>query len=124
MKQQPHPIEKIHNINPVFNQRFATVLYYCGALVTFLLLVFPYTLRTALAFFVNIFFNRPRVYLNYLRALGNQMSVIPMAVLYVVGIGIYAIFFQLARAFRREKRTTCWVPVALETTPAWYDHQS
>lgn len=124
MIEESHPIEKIHHINRAFNRRFANVLYYCGALVTFLLLALPYSLRTALAFFVNIFFNRPRVYIEYARRVGNRLNVLPMLVLYSIGIGVYAILFQLARAFRREKVATRWMPLKFETVPAWYDHQS
>ena len=125
MTHEPHPIETIHHINPVFNRRFSNLLYYCGALVTVLLLVFPYSLRIALAFFVNIFFNRPRVYADYLRMVGNRMSVLPMLVLYVAAIGIYAIISQLMHAVQRKNMaTTRWVPIGSETTPSWYDHQS
>lgn len=124
MTEQPHPIEKIHHINTTFNRRFSGVLYYAGAFVTLLFLIFPYTLRTALAFFVNIFFNRPQVYLGYLRIIGREMSIVPMLVLYIVGIGVYAIFLQVANVFRKRNSKTRWVLVGSNNDRRLYDRQS
>jgi hypothetical protein len=64
-KDKVHPLENIHNINKKFNDFFSVPLYYAGMLVTVILFFSPYFFRLFLAYIINIFFNRPVVYLSF-----------------------------------------------------------
>lgn len=78
-------LEDIHNINHRFNRIFALPLFLLSAVVVFLMLFLPYTGRRALAWLINIFLNRPVVYLNYLgKTIGKPMGYISFGIIYFV----------------------------------------
>lgn len=92
-------LEKIHHINPTLNRLLSGPLFAAAAVTVALLLILPYRGRVALAFAINVLFNRPLVYLNYVaRYVARPLGRVQMAVFYYLLFGIYAIAF---RAFAR-----------------------
>ncbi len=99
-KRERHPIEAIHHIHTKFNALFSWPLYLAGGLTTVLLYVSPYSVRLFLAFGVNLFFNRPAVYLSYFgKFVGKKMNFLVLSILYLAVFGTYALFYRIARIF-------------------------
>lgn len=98
--------EKIHHINRRFNRVFSKPVYYFAQAVTLINFVLPYSLRIVFAFAINLFFNRPIVYLNFLgRKIGKNINFVVISFSYFVIFGMYAgfcRFFFLRRSGRRE----------------------
>lgn len=59
-------IYKIHNINSALNRFFGPLIYIFATIVVLLLVLLPYRGRLLLALIINIFFNRPTVYINFI----------------------------------------------------------
>ncbi len=111
MSQSKTAFERIHNLNPTLARLFSWPLYVAAWVVVVLYAVLPYSLRLLVAGVINICFNRPMVYLNYLgRLIGQPMSYVTTTVIYLVVFGAYALFMVPAVMLRRLKpvRST-WV---------------
>lgn len=82
---------KIHNISPQFNKIFSGPLFVFSCFVVALMMVLPYRGRIVLALLINVFFNRPIIYLNYFaRYLAKPFVVIHLGVFYFLIIGVHA----------------------------------
>jgi hypothetical protein len=117
-------LEKIHNINPLFNRIFSVPIF-IGAWITLVVYLFlPYALRIVFALLINLFFNRPIVYLNYFaRFIARPLHLFWTSVLYFVFFGAYAIIGSVF-GLRRDKfgaASTRWVPS--EGTVGGRDHE-
>jgi predicted PurR-regulated permease PerM len=98
---------RIHHINSKFNQRFSKVIYTSSYIVTMINTILPYCCRILLAYFINIFFNRPKVYFNILAdKIGKKMNIITIAVVYITFFGIYAIVYKIIKLF--ENKNNHW----------------
>lgn len=101
MSNSSHPFNRIHHINPVFNRIFSIPIYVGAVLVTVVFFFSPYWLRIGLSFLINIFFNRPLVYLNYgARFIAKPINRAVMSIFYFLGVGIYALSLRMVRRFR------------------------
>lgn len=87
--------EKIHHINRKFNRVFSKPVYYFAQAVTFINFVLPYSLRIVFAFAINLFFNRPIVYLNFFtQKIGKNINFVVISFFYFIVLGIYAGFYR------------------------------
>lgn len=88
--------ERIHNINPQFNRIFAIPIYIVSLVVVLLLFISPYFVRLAIAFLINLFMNRPIVYLStFAEKIGRPVNSLFFRFLYFSLFAIYAIGFQI-----------------------------
>lgn len=109
-------LEKIHHIHPRFNRLFSPLLWLAGALVTGLLLLLPYHGRLAVALLINVFFNRPMVYLNYAaRWIARPLHHLNLALFYGFLFGLFAVVYGL---FNRRRTSVRWSPPAIPNTDA------
>lgn len=99
-----HPFYKIHHINSRFNRVFDVPIFYAATFVTFLNLLLPYSLRTVLAFLINIFFNRPVVYLNFIaEKISKRINLLVLAVFYFTLFGLYSIGYKAYCSVKKDK---------------------
>lgn len=100
--------EKIHHINRRFNRVFSKPVYYFAKAVTIINFVLPYSLRIVFAFVINLFFNRPIIYLNFFaKKIGKNINFVVISFFYIVALGVYAVFYRfflLWRSGGRERR--------------------
>lgn len=105
-------LDRIHHRNPVLN-RFLSPLIWVGALcVNLLVLILPYRGRVALSLIINVFFNRPIVYLNMAgQWLGTPLQRIQSALVYGVAMAPFVLVSRLlqkpdqAKWLKAEKNT-------------------
>lgn len=89
-------LEKIHHVNPTLNRWLSVPIFIGSTITVILLLILPYRGRVALAFLINVCFNRPMVYLNYLaRYVARPFAAVEMRVLYYGVFGAYAVLYRL-----------------------------
>ncbi len=87
--------EKIHHINRKFNRVFSKPVYCFAKAVTLVNFVLPYSLRVVFAFAINLFFNRPIIYLNFFaRKIGKNINFVVISFFYLVVLGMYAGFYR------------------------------
>lgn len=87
--------EKIHHINRRFNRVFSKPVYYFAKAVTIINFVLPYSLRIVFAFAINLFFNRPIIYLNFFaQKIGKNINFVVISFFYLVVLGMYAGFYR------------------------------
>lgn len=99
------PFERIHNLNPTLNRLFSVPLYVASFAVVVVYAVLPYSLRLLLAALINLFFNRPITYLNYVsRFISRPMGYIMMSVFFVVGGAVYGVPLTVAERLQRSRR--------------------
>lgn len=100
--------EKIHHINRRFNRVFSKPVYYFAKTVTIINFVLPYFLRIVFAFAINLFFNRPIIYLNFFaKKIGKNINFVVISFFYIVALGVYSVFYRfflLWRSGGRERR--------------------
>ena len=88
--------EKIHHINRRFNRVFSKPVYYFAKAVTLLNFVLPYSLRIVFAFAINLFLNRPIIYLNFFaQKIGKNINFVVISLFYLVVLGMYAGFYRV-----------------------------
>jgi hypothetical protein len=108
-----HPFNKIHNINQRFNKFFDFPLYFISILILLLFFFSSYHIRILISFLINILFNRPIVYLNYLsRFFAKPIQIILVSILYLLLFGTYSLFlkiFLFATFFRKPAQVSTWV---------------
>ena len=93
--------EKIHHINRKFNKVFSKPVYYFAKVVTLINFVLPYSLRIVFAFAINLFFNRPIVYLNFFaRKIGKNINFVVISFFYLIVLGMYAGFYRFFLLWR------------------------
>lgn len=114
-------MERSHNINFKFNKIFSGPLFIIAWLMTVILLFSPYWLRTAIAFLVNFFFNRPVVYHFYFfEKIGKKMNLIVITAFYFFIFGLYAILYKI----RGNKPNAGWLSSASELDAESHRFQS
>ena len=102
--------EKIHNIDSRFNKIFHWPLFMASFLVTAINYLTPYSVRLILAFLVNIFFNRPYIYVSLLgKFVGEKMNYVIYTLFYLIIIGCYSLAYQFFRLLKRRKKDSNWV---------------
>ena len=95
-------MERSHHLNLRLNKVFSLPLFAAGFVMTVVLFLSPYWLRTMIAFITNILFNRPLTYHFYFfEKLGKKMNGIVLFIFYIFIFGIYAALIQVFR-----KKTT------------------
>ena len=100
-----HPFYKIHKVNSNFNKCFSKPLYYLSFFVTILATILPHKGKIALAYFINIFFNRPVVYLSMFgKFVGQYMQKVVLFVFYILVFGIYGVLFQICKFLRPSQK--------------------
>ncbi len=93
--------ERIHHINRTFNRVFSKPVYYFAKAVTLINFVLPYSLRIVFAFAINLFFNRPVVYLNFFaQKIGKNINFVVISFFYLVVLGVYAGFYKFSLFWR------------------------
>jgi len=119
-------IDRIHNIDSRFNRLFSVPLQWIGLLITCILFISPYWGRVAFAFFINIFFNRPKVYLNLvLKRMGKVGNHIMIGIFYFTLFALYAIFYKIFYFIRKKKNAEGkWVSSAFDKDTEEYYYQS
>jgi len=119
---EDHPFYKIHNVNTKFNKVFNKPLFYVATFVTFLNLFLPYSLRFTLAFFINIFFNRPVVYLNFFaEKINKRINFVTTTLFYFTFIGVYSILYQAYFYIsNRRKKESRWVKIEKENKDNYF----
>lgn len=89
-------IYKIHHINSNFNRFFSPLIYLFSLATVLLMAILPYHGRLLLALLINIFFNRPMVYINIIsRKISYPLHKINVFLLYSIFIGIFALFYRV-----------------------------
>jgi uncharacterized BrkB/YihY/UPF0761 family membrane protein len=102
----------IHHINPTFNRFFSPLIFVFAMLVVFLMTILPYRGRIFLAFLINVFFNRPVVYLNIIsRKLAYPLQKLNVFVVYFIIFGLFALIYKIffrqpSMGFIRTKQKT------------------
>lgn len=118
-----NPIEKIHNIHPGFNRFFDKPLFIAAAFITLIVFISPYWARIVLAFLINLFFNRPKVYLNWLALrIASPLQWMMFVLFYLTFFGVYAIIYKVfRRILRQEYGQPQWVDIKPSDQDAyWY----
>jgi hypothetical protein len=98
-------LRRIHNINEIRNRYLAVPIFVLAYLSLVALLFLPYRGRIVFAFLLNLFFNRWRVYGEYLsRWLLNPLRILHMAAAY------FLIFlpYGICRKILGGRKTTGW----------------
>ena len=100
-------LEKIHHIDHARNRWLGVPIFIGSAVTVLLLLILPYRGRVALAFVLNVLFNRPLVYMNFAaRYIAKPFAAVEMRILYFVVFGSYALLYRI---FAKPTRDG-WVP--------------
>lgn len=95
-------LNKIHSINSKFNRLFGPVIYLAAAVVVLLMVILPYSGRLALALFINVFFNRPLVYLNFIsRKIAYPLQRLNVFIIYCTLFGFFALLYRMF--FRKQQ---------------------
>lgn len=107
---------RIHHIDEKLNRAFSLPLL-IGAFVVMVLMVFStYRMRVALSLFINLFFNRPAVYLSYIgQWISRPVRAVLMSLFYLIAIGAYALVVRL-----RRPHGTGWIAAPPEDEDAAY----
>lgn len=101
--------ERIHNIDRKFNAVFTWPIYYFAKAVTVINFLLPYSLRIVFAFLINIFFNRPVVYLNFFaKKIGKKVNFVVTGIIYFTLFGVYAVLYRFVHVWRFVKKETAW----------------
>lgn len=101
--------EKIHNIDRKFNALFSRPIYYFAKAVTVISFLLPYGLRIVFAFLINIFFNRPVVYLDFFaKKIGKKVNFVVVGIIYFALFGVYSVFYRFIHLWRSVKKETVW----------------
>ena len=118
--------ERIHHIDSRFNKIFSKPLYYAAMLVTVINFLSPYSLRIALAFLINIFFNRPVVYLSlFAQKIGKKINFIVIGIFYFTVMGLYACAYKFFGLMNRQKnKSSRWITSKTEKSLEDYYYQS
>lgn len=117
-----HPFFKIHHVNQAFNKFFEWPLVTVGFFISVINLCSPYYVRVALAFLINIFFNRPLIYLNYIgEFVSKRLSWIFITLFYVTIFGFYALIYKI---IFKNKTLSTWEKVPAEKDSDNYYYQS
>jgi len=105
-----NPFYRIHKIDWKFNKFFSKPLYLLSILITYTQSILPYSGRMILAYLINIFFNRPTVYLNiFAEKIWKRMHFIILLVFYFSFFWIYAIFYKIFKFFFWKKNK--WIKI-------------
>jgi len=93
---------KIHHINERFNRIFSVPLFVGSFFVLCFLAVLNYHGRLFIALLINVLFNRPSTYLNYIAKLfAKPIALFQMVVFYFVIAGFYAIVLRAISIFSK-----------------------
>ena len=89
-------LNKIHHINVKFNRIFSPLIYLASVCVVILMVILPYTGRLTLALLINVFFNRPLIYLNLLsRKIAYPLQRINVFLIYGILFGAFALLYRM-----------------------------
>lgn len=108
-------LERIHYINHWRNRVLGPFIF-LGSVVTVLLLaVLPYRGRIFLALVINILFNRPIIYLNWLsRKIVLPVHAVQITLFYFLFIFPFAALFRILRSQNADRPR--WVETVSNTT--------
>lgn len=110
---------RIHNVNSTFVKVFSIPLYFLSIIIVYLLLIFPYSFRIALAYVINIFFNRPIVYLTFFfEKFGKHINKIVITFFYLIILGFYSFFFRIFCFFSKKKKSE-WNEIDKDTKESY-----